>query len=594
MASEHLYDAFSDHVDAFPNRVALEWLDNGTTSQAITYAQLATRAETLAKGLRTCTAYGDRVLLALDMSLDFIAAFLACQYAGRIAVPIAVPPNRESEARTRATQIWRHSDATRIIVSERTLTNASARPPLAEVPLTSDVYLTLPKLEAFAATSNTRDGRTPHEIAFLQYTSGTTSKPKGVIVQQSNLLDNLTHIRERFAHHQDSVGVIWLPAHHDMGLVGGLLQPLYTGFRCILMSPLQFVQRPLRWLEAISEYRATTSGGPCFAYDLCLRRIRAEDLDRLDLSSWSVAFVGAEKVRAAVMRAFTKRFAPVGFRSKAITPCYGLAEATLMVSSYQATVESRIVALSRTALAQGKAEPAVAPPSDARTIESVSCGRVVSGHEAIIVDPKTHHKLPEGHVGELWLRGPSVAQGYFADPIATASNFGAQAASHTQKASYLRTGDQAFFLNGELHICGRYKNTIIIRGKKYSSEDIEQLLQTNHAVLVSHGGAAFGSEFEGEESLVIVHELERAALRDDLDPIRSSLQKTLGTQLGLKAADIVFVLPASLPRTTSGKLQHATCRELYRRGELRRVKPRSARHSSRSEIPTSKIPEVGQ
>jgi len=368
MTLEHLYDALSLHAEASPDRVALQWLDDGAATQQVTYAQLRHRAESLAEGLRTCTSHGDRVLLALDMSLDFIAVFLACQYAGRIAVPIAVPSSRESEARTRATHVWQHCQAARVVVSERARANAAGRPPLDGLPSTSDVYITLPELEARAAAAGTREGRTPHEIAFLQYTSGSTSKPKGVIVGQSNLVNNLNHIRDRFAYHKDSVGLIWLPAHHDMGLVGGLLQPLYTGFRCLLMSPLEFAQRPLRWLEAVSRHRATTSGGPCFAYDLCLRRIRPEDIERLDLQSWSLAFVGAEKIRADVMTAFAARFAPAGFRSSAITPCYGMAEATLMVSAQSAGGGAHVVALSRGALAEGQAEPVTAPSSDSPTM----------------------------------------------------------------------------------------------------------------------------------------------------------------------------------------------------------------------------------
>jgi acyl-CoA synthetase (AMP-forming)/AMP-acid ligase II len=594
MTFKHLYDAVSFHAEASPDQVALQWLDDGAVTREITYAQLRRRAEVLANGVRACTSHGDRVLLAVDMSLDFIAAFLACQYAGRIAVPIAVPSSRECEARTRATHVWQHCQPTLVVVSESARANAAGRPPLDGVPWTSDAYVTLPELESRAAGAGTREGRTPHDIAFLQYTSGSTSKPKGVIVGQSNLVNNLDHIRDRFAYHKDSVGLIWLPPHHDMGLVGGLLQPLYTGFLCLLMSPLEFAQRPRRWLEAVSRYRATTSGGPCFAYDLCLRRIRSEDVERLDLQSWSLAFVGAERIRADVMAAFAARFAPAGFRSSAITPCYGMAEATLMVSAQSAGDGAHVVALSRGALALGQAEPVTAPSSDAPAVESVSCGRIVVDHEAIVVDPETRRKLPDGRVGELWLRGPSVARGYFADSEATESSFGAQVADDDGGGRYLRTGDQAFLLDGELHICGRYKTIIIVRGKKYASEDIEQLLQREHAALASHGGVAFDAEVAGEESLVVVHELERACLRHDLDELRSAMQRTLGTRLGLRAAEIALVLPGSIPRTTSGKLQRVACRELYRGARLRRVEASLARSSSLAASSVSGVSGAGE
>jgi acyl-CoA synthetase (AMP-forming)/AMP-acid ligase II len=590
MSFVHLYDVLSVHTERVPDRIALEWVDNGAATHQLTYAQLRHRAELLANGLRTCTNHGDRVLIGLDKSLDFIAAFLACQHAGRIAVPIAVPSSRDSEARTRATGIWKHCQAARIIISERACAGTATRPLLDELPFTSDKFISLPELEARGAATGAREGRTPHEIAFLQYTSGSTSKPKAVIVAQSNLVDNLRHIRERFAYHRESVGLIWLPSHHDMGLVGGILQPLFTGFRCLLMSPLQFVQRPLRWLDAISKFGATTSGGPCFAYDLCLRRIRPEDIERLDLSTWSVAFVGAEKVRADVIMAFAEKFAKAGFRQSALTPCYGMAEATLMVSAQRAGGGAKVVALSRSALARGQVEVVQAPSDYVRCIESVSCGRIVAHHDAIVVDPDNRRKVSDGNVGELWLRGPSVTPGYFADPIATANSF-AQLADDDRGERYLRTGDQAFLLDGELHVCGRYKTIIVVRGKKYASEDIEQLLQSEHAPLVSHGGVAFDVESGGEESLVVVHELERTYLRHDHDEIRACMQQTLGMRLGLKAADIVLVMPGSLPRTTSGKLQRIACRELYRGAGLRRVEVSSAHHTF---LTASSAPGAGQ
>ncbi|MEZ4358930.1 MAG: fatty acyl-AMP ligase [Kofleriaceae bacterium] len=573
MTSASLHAVLARRAEATPDRVALQWLGADADLQSVTYAELLQRTARLAAGLRACTAAGDRVLLALDHGLDFAAAFLACQHAGRIAVPIAVPSSRASEARSRAEHVWRHCGAAKILIAESARAGVATLAPAVEAGDRARPCHTLAELEACGDSEPLR-GPAPHEVAFLQYTSGSLAKPKGVIVEQASLLDNLERIRERFGHHADTVGLSWLPPHHDMGLVGGLLQPLFAGFRCLLMAPLQFVQRPRRWLEAISTHHVTTSGGPCFAYDLCLRRIRDKDVERLNLASWSVAFVGAEKVRADVMRAFAARFAPAGFRARALTPCYGLAEATLMVAGRRAGDGAEAVALCRAALARGLAE---APdPASADVLESVSCGSLVGAHRAVVVDPERGRALADGEVGELWLRGPSVARGYFADPEATERTFGARLAGDDDGAPYLRTGDQAFLRDGELHICGRYKTVLIVRGKKYASEDIEALLQERHPALASHGGVAFDAGCHEEESLIVVHELERAYLRDDLEQLRASMQGALGARLGLRAADIVLVLPGSLPRTTSGKLQRIACRELYRAGELRHVAPAAA------------------
>jgi acyl-CoA synthetase (AMP-forming)/AMP-acid ligase II len=571
MKVSSLYDALAAHAELTPDRVALQWLHDGEVAQQVTYAQLQRRAELLGEGLRRLTSFGDRVLLALDTSLDFLAAFLACQYAGRVAVPIAVPSTRESEARARAVHVRQHCAAACALISDGMRAGATDLPALSDDG--AQRSLTLGELEALARASDRRDGRTPHDVAFLQYTSGSLAKPKGVIVGQANLLDNLRRIRDRFGHDADSVGLSWLPSHHDMGLVGGLLQPLFVGFRCLLMSPLAFVQRPVRWLEAITRFGATTTGGPCFGYDLCVRRVRPQDIERLELGSWSVAFVGAEKVRADVLSAFAERFAAAGFRAAAFTPCYGMAEATLMVSGQRRSAGASVVTLDRAALARGRAEPSAPGGSEDLTIESVSCGPIVEDHHALVIDPDSGRALGDGQVGELWLRGPSVAQGYFGDSDATAAGFGARVRGDGDGdgARYLRTGDQAFLLDGELHICGRYKTVLVIRGKKYASEDIEALLQSQHPALASHGGVAFDAGLHAEESLVVVHELERAYLRGDLDELRASMQHALGTRLGLRASDIALVLPGSLPRTTSGKLQRVACRELYRQGNLRRV-----------------------
>jgi acyl-CoA synthetase (AMP-forming)/AMP-acid ligase II len=403
-------------------------------------------------------------------------------------------------------------------------------------------------------------------LAFLQYTSGSTGTPKGVMVSHGNLLHNSAMIHKSFADTPNSQGVSWLPPYHDMGLIGGVLQPLYVGAPMVLMSPLAFLQKPLRWLQAISHYKATTSGGPNFAYDLCIRKITPEQLASLDLSSWEVAFTGAEPVRAETLEQFAATFDPCGFRKEAFHPCYGMAETTLIVSGGLRTVPPVIRKIDGAALEQNRVVPAVRKQESIRGF--VGCGQNLLDQKILIVDPESLTPCPADKVGEIWVSGPSIAQGYWNRPEETQQTFQAYLAD-TGDGPFLRTGDLGFLQDGELFITGRIKDVIIIRGQNHYPQDIELTVEKSHPALRPGCGAAFAVEVKGSERLVIVQEVERSYLRKlDVNEVVGSIRQAVAAEHALQIYATVLVKTGSIPKTSSGKIQRYACRAGFLAGSL--------------------------
>ncbi|MCY7391119.1 MAG: fatty acyl-AMP ligase, partial [Leptolyngbyaceae cyanobacterium CAN_BIN12] len=435
---------------------------------------------------------------------------------------------------------------------------------------------------------------TSDTLAFLQYTSGSTGTPKGVMVSHGNLLHNERMIQMAFQHTEETVVVGWLPLYHDMGLIGNLLQPLYLGRPCIFMSPVAFLQKPIRWLQAISRYKATSSGGPNFAYDLCTRKVTSEQRSQLDLSAWDLAFTGAEPIRADTLENFAATFADCGFRREAFYPCYGMAEGTLLISGGTKTEPPIIKQVDAVALEQNRVALIADEPAQVRSL--IGCGYGWCGQTMRIVDPETYLQCPEGQVGEIWVAGDSVAQGYWKQPELTQTTFQAYI-TDTNEGPFLRTGDLGFLQENELFFTGRLKDIIIIRGCNHYPQDIELTVEQSHPSIRKPGcAAAFSVEITGEERLVVVAEVERRyrerrraaqtetseterrALTDrrqqspdpkaeaernqplDVEAIIGSLRQAVAAHHGLQVYGALLLKAGSIPKTSSGKIQRYACR----------------------------------
>jgi amino acid adenylation domain-containing protein len=536
-------------------------LDGETAEDHLTYAELDRRARGLAATLlREGIGDGARVLLLYPPGLDYVTAFFGCLYAGAVAVPAYPPRSRRPSARLQSIQ---ESAGAKAVLSTETVLSGLDR----QLPRRPGVLWQAAEgtgLERGA--EEWRDPRVGEEaLAFFQYTSGSTSAPKGVMLRHSNLLANLEQIRLSFAQTSEERTVIWLPPYHDMGLIGGILTPLYVGNPAILLSPVAFLQKPLRWLQAISRYRGTTSGGPNFAYDLCVERIGEEDRRSLDLSSWTLAFNGAEPVRAATLRRFARTFAECGFRPEAFLPCYGLAEGTLLAAVGRRGAGASARVFSAEELEQHRAVPAGPDTKDTRTL--VACGKAPVGARLLVADPETGAPLALGAVGEIWIAGPAVAAGYWGLPEATAAAFGAR--TPEGDGPFLRTGDLGFLAeDGELFVTGRIKDLIILRGRNHYPQDLELTIERSHPALRPGCGAAFSVEVEGEERLVVVQEVRRDEREVEPEDVVAAVRRAVADEHEVQVEAVVLLRPTTIPKTTSGKIQRAACRARFLDGTL--------------------------
>ncbi|MEO0515676.1 MAG: AMP-binding protein [Cyanobacteria bacterium P01_A01_bin.116] len=593
-----------------PNRVAYQFLADQPASVAQsdlttwTYGELYERVQIIAGALsKRDGIIGQPVLLVYPPGLELIAAFLGCLSAGVIAT--LVPPPRRHESLARWQHIMADANVVGVLTTQALL--GTIEPLIVRSPqqrsaaslywLTTDM-VELSDEDCFCSELPPREKDALESIAFLQYTSGSTSQPKGVIVTHANIAHNLQQIQASFGHSADTRCVIWLPPYHDMGLIGGILQPLYGGYPVTLMSPTSFLRRPLRWLEAISYFGGTTSGGPNFAYDYCVQKISPEQCQSLgqsleqplDLSSWSVAFTGAEPVQANTLNLFAEKFSSCGFSKDAFYPCYGLAESTLFVTGGEAAAPPKVISISQAALKQGEvrqtpesanqaleraakqtvfeqAEKQRAVPS---SMQVVSCGQAATQHIEI-VNPQTLSPCAPHQIGEIWVAGDSVAAGYWGRVKATQETFDNRLEGQTR--SFLRTGDLGFLFSGELFVTGRLKDLIVIRGQNYYPQDIELSIRQAHASL--HPAAAVFSVSAQEaqsnqEQLVIVQELSRTAVRQirkqtlPASAIVEAIKACVSQQHSLQVWAVVLLKPGALPKTTSGKVKRQACKAAFK------------------------------
>jgi acyl-CoA synthetase (AMP-forming)/AMP-acid ligase II len=543
----------AEHVERNPEGVAYQFFKGSAlVPERLTYSDLWEQAATLASMIKSHQMQGERTLVVCKSQRNFVIALFSCLLAGTIAVPTA-PPTRRSLL-TRFELIMHDAQARAMIFDCDELSdiyqNIGAQPLLKW-----DLRLSLANADHALLIDYSLQRLPTGAAAILQYTSGSTANPKGVVISHGNLWHNCAAIQEGMSVTPESSMLGAIPLFHDMGLVGGILLSMYSGCLASFLSPAEFVQYPERWLQIISTFRITISGGPNFLYDLAVRAIKREQLEDIDLSRWRVAFCGAEPIRASTMLRFTRRFKRYGFRPQAFYPCYGMAESTLFITGARLDTVPRI----------GRCEGA----------RVVGCGRPRHDTQVLIVDPQKLTVVADGCIGEIWVRGKSVATGYWMQPELTEKIFNASVSNGGQDR-FLRTGDMGYLIAGELYVTGRCKDLIIMNGKKYAPQDVEEEAERSHDGLRPAGGAAFSYPSDNGERLVLVCELKRQWLRRRLQwpAIHTAIRVSVGTAHGITVDDIVLITPGSLPRTSSGKVRRGECRAAYLSGTLQRAESR--------------------
>lgn len=555
-------------ADAQPADRAYTFLDNGEEEGgAITWAELDLRARAIGAAIAERVPAGSRVLILCPPSLGFVPAFFGVLYAGCVAVP-AYPPSASRADRAVARLKGMLDDAgIAIVLAPASLRMRAARFDALLPGLSALTWIDLDEIPDAQADGWRDPGSTLESLALLQYTSGSTASPRGVMVTHGNLLDNLERSASIAGHDAGSLSISWLPVNHDMGLIDGVLQPAFSGYPAYLMSPAAFLQRPARWLQAISRYRATHSGGPNFAFDLCTRRVAEEDRGALDLGSWRIAFNGSEPVRRSTLEGFQRAFGQCGFRWTAFRPAYGLAESTLLVTSTRTGEPPAFLSVDPAALACGVVRASTEP--DARPL--VASGTTFAGARVLIVDPATRRALGDDAVGEIWVSGKSVAAGYWRRDEETAATFGAFTAD-SHEGPFLRTGDLGFMRDGRLFVTGRIKDVLIVRGMKHYPHDIESTAEQAHDAIRQGCCAAFSIETDGEERIALVAEVEprqgAANAVDDIAPAIPAVRQAVADSHQIALLAVVLVNAGTLPKTTSGKLQRYLCRDAFRGGAL--------------------------
>ncbi|HWM88358.1 MAG TPA: amino acid adenylation domain-containing protein [Kofleriaceae bacterium] len=535
-------------------------VDGERDEATLSFAELHARAAAIGAELERRGLAGERALLIYPPGLEYVCGFFGCLFAPAIAVP-TYPPDPARLERSVRRLLAIVDDARPAVALTTAAVLAALQPLFALAPGLQRLQWIATDSLAPASEPDPPPDVSPDSVAFLQYTSGSTGTPKGVELTHRNLLHNSARIHAAFGVTRASRGVIWLPPYHDMGLIGGILQPLYGGFDVVLMSPLAFLERPMRWLEAVSRAGATTSGGPNFAYDLCVRKSSPAERAALDLSRWQLAFNGAEPVRAETMAGFAEAFAPAGFRIEAFFPCYGLAESTLIATGGPRLTPPRVLRLRRDELQRGRAVESSAEGA----VALVGCGRAFDDGPIAIADPASGRRCADGEVGEIWLAGDSVARGYLGRPDETAAIFGARIGGAAER--FLRTGDLGFLRGGELYVAGRLKDLIIVRGRNHHPSDLERTAEANSPAIRPGCAAAFQLGID-DSRVALVAELARRGPTDDAGEVCRAIRRAVAEEHELRLHAVVLVRAGSVPKTSSGKIERHACRQAYLDGSL--------------------------
>lgn len=563
------YETFTELLDAriqaHPERLAYHYLD-GTTTQTLTYGELGTEIYRYASMLQEHNLFNERVLLIYPVGLEFMFAFYGCMLSGTIAIPASEPRRHKLDKSdlNRLLSIVKDSRP-KAILTTAAIRDVMQSQLIDHLPDKTLLWLTE---EIFSVGDPDRYQRSilkPDHLTFLQYTSGSTGSPKGVMISHRNLMANEAMLAECFGNGPDTVIVSWLPLFHDMGLICNMLQASYLGVPGIHMPPSAFIRQPILWLRAITEYGGTFSGGPNFAYDLCVRRIRDSRKSELDLRSWKAALNGSEPVRQSTLEAFAKAFASCGFNPKAMNPCYGLAEATVYASGYAKGTGYGLEYLRSTALAE---DHLVRTANPEEGVPIVGCGFAVRGGRIRIVNPTTRKRCNADEVGEIWVHGNHIGQGYWEKPDVSRAIFRAQLQDSEDTDTYLRTGDLGFMRGEELFFTGRLKELIIIHGHNFYPQDIERTVEEAHPALRPHCGAAFSVNVHDQERLVVVFEVLRKFRDIHFEDVFQTVRTAIAEAHDLPTHAIVLIHPKTMPKTTSGKLQRRGCRAQYLDGSL--------------------------
>jgi len=559
-----LVDLVQYRKDTEPDRNIFTFLVDGEDIKIIqNYQEFEERARAIAATLQKKYKPGDRMIMLFQPGINFIDAFFGCLFAGMIAIP-TYPPNLTKLQRSlpRFLSIFKDAKPSAILSTKDII--GLSKPAFEENPSIGHIdWLATEEIAAKEAASWQKPDITEDSLAFLQYTSGSTALPKGVMVSHRNLLYNSEMIRQAFSNGPADSMFTWLPAYHDMGLIGGIIHPIYAGMTIVLMSPLHFLQRPYRWLKVISENKITVSGAPNFGYDWCTRRVKPDQLEGIDLSGWRLAFNGAEPVRPETLKEFAKKFSVCGFKPESFYPCYGLAEATLLVSGGLSKEAPIITQIDRHKLLKDYIELDV---GQEKMQDFVGCGRNWADQEIKIVNPETFVGCEPNQVGEIWVSGPHIAQGYWHNPDATKETFQAFTADDT--GPYLRTGDLGFFIDEELFIGGRLKDLIIIDGLNHYPQDIELTAEHCHPGIRAGFITAFSIEESNSERLVIVAEFKREFI-DDLEGARNAIRQAVADEHEIRAHDIVLIKTRTIAKTSNGKIQRRLCKAEYLTNKLK-------------------------